>query len=159
MSVGHSCEQFRMPSSNKQSMSHLQASQLSVTAAVCSVAHRACMYALSCMTICLRYSFASVFSRAVLPCSGQNPFGAPPSSGPAPASNPFAAPGGYQGAAGQGGYSQQQGTQGGYTQQGYGGAQVVPIRFRLKSYCSPHDKQLLAASQCLNARCSDQKLF
>lgn len=78
------------------------------------------------MAVCLRYTFATILNRAVLLLSGQNPFGAPPSSGPAPPSNPFAAPGGYQGAAGQGGYSQQQGTQGGYPQQGFGGAQVVP---------------------------------
>ncbi|KAL3153723.1 hypothetical protein ABBQ32_013317 [Trebouxia sp. C0010 RCD-2024] len=52
--------------------------------------------------------------------TGQNPFGAPPSS--VPASNPFAAPGGYQGGPAQSGYSQQ-GAPGGYPQQGFGAPQ------------------------------------
>lgn len=83
------------------------------------------MHLLLYMAVNQRYSSGAVLNKADLLCSGQNPFGAPPSSGPAPASNPFAAPGGYQGAAGQGSYSQQQKAQGGYPQQGFGGPQVV----------------------------------
>lgn len=83
------------------------------------------MHLLSYMVVNLLNTLVTVLNKADVLCSGQNPFGAPPSSGPAPASNPFAAPGGYQGAAGQGGYSQQQGAQGGYPQQSFGGPQVV----------------------------------
>ena len=113
-----------MPLSNKQSVSHLQADKLSATC-ICVIVHKSCMYALPYIAACLHYTFARTLNRAGVLCSGQNPFGAPPSSGSAPASNPFAAPGGYQGPAGQGGYGQQQSAQGGYPQQGFGGPQVV----------------------------------
>ena len=98
-------------------------------ASVCSVIGRCCIHLQSCMAVCLPvhlHVHSLQFSAEVLYCLGQNPFGAPPSSGPAPASNPFAAPGGYQGSTGQGGYSQQQGMQGGQPQQGFGGPQVTP---------------------------------